>query len=315
MVSTFSMRRTLIPAAISFGLLAFLVGTMDLSEIRGLVSSTSPAPLAVAFALLLASNLVQAIRWQLVLRAWGRRQPLWALISIVMAGNFVTLLLPSAAGGDMARWSLLGRRSRDRATSAQSVMTDRLLGLATLGGLLLLGLPGAWPTLPGGAWRWSLLFVVPITLLGIAAALDPRWLPTTMRDKIGVTLAEKPRWVGIGAFMALVNHAAVVGAFVMVGRAVGDQTAVSIYATFLPIVWLASMAPVSFGGMGVREASFVGLFSAAGMASGTAVVIAGLWLVLSLVNGALGGLFLALESLRDQHPAPGEYCVVAERGR
>ena len=260
--------------------LAIRIGTADLVWLSG------------AALLFLSSYVIQAFRWTMTLRAWGRHQRVSSLLRIVLIGNFATLLLPTAAGGDVARWTLLARRQGDRSVPAQTVAADRLLGLGALGALMLVALPSAWPFLPGGNWRWAALSIVPVTLCALVGVLDPRWVPTAIRRRLSISRARHTTWMWSAAATAVLNQLVAVAAVVAIARSVGDPTSLRLFIALVPAVWLASMIPVSLGGVGVRETAFVVLFSAAGLDTTVATTIAALWLTLALAFGALGGLLL-----------------------
>jgi hypothetical protein len=294
-------------------MLGWLSSRGDVHASLANMANAEPLTVMLAFLLALGSNVVQAVRWWLVLRSWDQRQSAWLLLRIVLSGCFTTLLLPTAAGGDVTRWSLLAMHTGKRTMAAQSIATDRLLGLATLGGLVMFALPAAWPYLPGGDWRWLLLCVMPLTFVAILAALDPRWLPAKIRSRIGAEPVRQPCWLLLATFAAAGNHAVAVAAVVVIGRSLGDTTSVGVYATFVPLIWLLSMLPISIGGLGVRESSFVALFCATGMDASLATAIAGLWLVVLVGQGAIGGLSLVKEVALGNRSGRGERPALSPR--
>jgi len=285
--------RAALCAVISSGLLALLLSRVDRGALAGQLAATDPAGMLLALAVLLAANVTQAARWQAVLRAWEVRVRLPALTRMVLGSQAFLWLLPATLGGDVARWALLSRQQASGAVAAQSVASDRLLGMAGLGLQVLVCLPWIWTSLPSGWLRAGLLLVAPACLLALGAVLAPRWVPARWRGRLGLQPARRPRWLATAAAMGALHQLVTVAAVVLLGRAAGDATSPVLYAALLPVVWLLSAVPVTVGGTGVREAGFVALFGAAGVPTVTAAAIASLWLLLLAGQALVGGLVLS----------------------
>jgi glycosyltransferase 2 family protein len=273
-------------------LLAVLFWRADSSAIIANLGRVQPMLLLTAVLLMALRNLALALRWGAMLRTWETVVRVGPLARLVLIGHFFNLLLPTSSGGDLARWDLLARRGGGRTLAAQSVVADRMIGLVGLGLLLLAVLPWSWALVPGGWVRVVLLLGAPVTVAGLIAVLEPRWVPARWRDRLQLEPARRSRWIPAATALSLLNHLLAVGMILTLGRAVGDDTSVRVYATLLPIIWLASMLPITIGGLGVREAGFVALFTAAGMGEMTATTIAGLWLAMTLAQAATGGVLM-----------------------
>ena len=68
------------------------------------------------------------------------------------------------------------------------------------------------------------------------------------------------------------------------------------YIVFIPLIMVLIMLPVSISGVGVREASFVGLFSLAGMPESGAFAISFAVSVLTILATAVGGLIYMFDA-------------------
>ena len=123
----------LLKIAFTAVVLTVLFVRVDLGQVRHQLATASPPLALAAFALLMLRNVVLAWRWGRVLRAWERPLPVVTLLRLVLVGAFFTLTMPTAAGGDVARWALVPRHRVGRLIAAQSVLCDRLIGLAGLG--------------------------------------------------------------------------------------------------------------------------------------------------------------------------------------
>lgn len=296
-------------------LLAVLLWRADLPLLLRQFADVKLSHVATAAGLLGLRNLLQAARWSATLRAWHARIPLARLMRTVLMGHFFTLLLPTSTGGDVARWGLVARQLPSRTLAGQSVAADRLLGLAGLGALLIFLLPWSWSLVPSTWLRAGLLLVLPLTTLLLAAVLYPGWLPTRWQERFKLQEAYAAGWILCAMGLSLVTHVVAILAIFALGRAVGDQLGLKTYATLLPLVWMLSMLPIAIGGLGVREAGFVALFSSAGMPEATATAVAALWLALTLLQAATGSLLLVLKRRRRRRAVTSPSASIATAGQ
>jgi hypothetical protein len=82
----------------------------------------------------------------------------------------------------------------------------------------------------------------------------------------------------------------------LVGYAVGARISVIYYFLYIPIVGLITMIPVTIGGLGIRENSFVAFFTAAGLSGVQATSTSLLYLVINLIYALIGSIvFLFLK--------------------
>jgi len=287
---------------LSVVVLTFLVMRVDLSLVRSQLASASPLLMVGGLALFLARNVLQAWRWLYVIRAWQVQVPFGQLVRLIFVGASFTLILPTAAGGDLARWAMLPRERLDRTMAAQTVFTDRLVGFAALGLVAAVALPWAWNLVPDPWARGAVAAMLPLALISLTAALRPGWIPAAWRRRVPLVRATAPWSLAPAGLAALAAHLVSVTAVMVLGRALGDTTSAVVYGALLPLIWLLSMVPVSMGGLGVREGSFVALFSAAGMSPATAMAVAGLWLLMTLIQAMVGAVVLLV--WRRQSSAP-----------
>jgi len=126
-------RATAIKCAVTAGLLAWLLGRVDLRGIGAALADARPAWVGAAFALHFVGLLLSAVRWRLLLRAQGAEAPLRFLAQSLLIGTFFNNFLPSTVGGDLMR-------ARDTAGHAGSgtgalavVLVERASGILVLG--------------------------------------------------------------------------------------------------------------------------------------------------------------------------------------
>jgi uncharacterized membrane protein YbhN (UPF0104 family) len=245
-----------------------------------------------------------AWKWWLLVRGRAAAVSLWAAIRAYYLASFVGWFLPMTVGADAVRVGALAGEGRttglvasvvlERAVGAlaQAVLaavscgTMIALGLGAevgpaerwlLGGVVLaafLAFPASFPVarrtarlLAGGGWR-----------AGLRGLLDSYASYGSARGLVvaffGLTLVE-------GIFPVVIHYVA--------GRALGLDPGWTFYVATVPLVFLVARLPVSLGGLGVLELSFVYLAGLLGMgrtdAFSIAVLAEGL-VILSLLPGA-----------------------------
>jgi uncharacterized membrane protein YbhN (UPF0104 family) len=227
----------------------------------------------------------------------------WLLGSFLIA-SFFNNFLPSNIGGDVIRISDTARAARSRTLAATVVLMDRALGLMALIFVAAVGAsaagavhPAALPIWP--IWLWAGL------LAGAAASAPAVLAPVGFSRLLQPLTVFHPEWVGgridtlieiLTRFRArpgtLVRCFAtavfVQGTMVLyyfaVTYALHLNVALSDIAVIVPISFVVQMLPVSFGGFGVREATFSIYFSRIGQPIESAIAM-------SLIGQALIILF------------------------
>jgi uncharacterized membrane protein YbhN (UPF0104 family) len=276
-------------ALVSAGLLAVVVSRIDLSGAGRRLAQGSWGMFAAAVAALLASFLVGALRWRLYLAAAGVETSAQEAVRAYLIGAFSNNFLPSQVGGDVARAWVAGRPGR-RLRAATTVAVDRATALACLIGLGWIGYAGDPGAVPGelvaalAAATGAVAVAAGAGLLLLRSArlalLAPRRLRTPGREARAALAACLERAVlartlaiGLG-FQGLVLLAAW-----LIARSIELDVPLPALAASLAPVLIVSVLPVSIGGFGVREGSYVVLLGYAGVGATDATLF-------SLLSGA-----------------------------
>ena len=100
-------------------------------------------PMAAAVLLVLVDRALMAYRWVVLLCTVDRalRPPLGALLRIFFVSTFVGTFLPASVGGDAVRAFSLSKLNVRGGDAVASVFMDRILGVASLLLMALVGLP------------------------------------------------------------------------------------------------------------------------------------------------------------------------------
>lgn len=295
--------------------LAWIATHVDLGDARDKLVGIPAATFALAVALVAANVVAGAVRWRVLLRAYGatRIPGLPTLVRLYFVAFFYNNYLPGAVAGDVGRGVVTRDAFADEgATGALAVvLVERALGLFGLFALLAVGLI-ATPDVHdrGTLWGWTALGTAFSAALVAAIPLARR---------IGPRLPARPRLVArlasiAGKLPALRDGRAFAGAIAL---SVATQALIAaagwvLLAALAPIGPAASLLvvplaaattflPITVGGAGAREGVYIGLCGQLfGMPRADALAASlGLWLA-HLAVGAAGGV---AQLARSRNPA------------
>jgi uncharacterized membrane protein YbhN (UPF0104 family) len=291
-------------ALVSAGLLAAVATQIDFGLIRSRLSGGSWGWFALAVVALFASFVVGGVRWHIFLEAAGIDSTPVKAVRAYLIGTFTTNFLPTQIGGDVTRiFIAAGPGLRTRA--AVTVILDRATALACMiavGWFLIALDPGAVPgqlyaALASATAAFAVVAVLGLLLFRTGALrrlLPSRVSPFAGEAKVALTacLRRSPLTrtllIGLG-FQGLVYLAAW-----LVARSISLGVPFAVIAAVMAPVLILSTAPVSIGGFGVREGSYVLLLSYAGVGATNATLFS----LLSAAAFALASVPGALALLR-----------------
>lgn len=288
--------------AVSAGLVFWVLRVVDFAEIGRALAATDPALLCSAFVLYLAGQAIQSQRWRMLARAAGFDDPPGRFLVWYSAGTFFNVFGLGTVGGDLVRGLYLAGRSGRRVLALNTVVADRVSGLIVLLAIALVSLLVFREYDLPAVIYWTIVAVSAALLAGwqLAPRLAPLVLAPTnpMRRLVEQDLA--PYWndgalVLRVAAVALVFHLAQIGVLMLLAAALGLELPWSYFFVFGPVVNVLSSLPISIGGIGVREMSYVFFLTHVGLDHEPAVAFALLWFGLVLASGLVGGgVYLAL---------------------
>lgn len=312
--------------AVSLGLILFLLTRMNIKEIGQQLADARPGWLVLTFALFAFSIVLRAVRWKVLLDALAIHVPLWLLSYWYYVGAFFNTILPTGFGGDVVKTLALARYSRQTSSAAGTVILDRFLGIVVLLAMGVGALPFSRANIhPLVSWFLLALFGAALTgfwLLRQRAwvraghRLLVSWLPVQWSERLERLESLRLFYTALQDYdmRTLARALAVSVIFNCVwilinmtgGWALGIQATVIDYLVFVPLVSLALLLP-SFGGVGVRELSYVGLFSQIGTPRESAFALSIIIYAATLLTGLFGGILYLLQHLFGFAPATAEH--------
>ncbi len=291
----------LLKVGASLLLIILLLRAVDWRKIGAILTHIHFGWFLLALLLFQVGVAVRAFRWQILLRAGGAPAPLALLVRWYFIGSLFNAILPTGFGGDAVKTLALGRSVTRPGLILGSVLLDRFSGmvvLLTAGAAVLALAPGAISPAVGGL-LWGLfggclLIVLAMTRRDWMLAVQRR-LPWLTHIKAGQWLLDAIPTYGVRPLLASFAVSAVFAVLLITinlcfGQAVGVQVSWTYYLVFVPLISISLMLP-SFGGLGVRELSYVALFGQAGVPAAAAAVMGLLFYAVSLAAALIGGIF------------------------
>ena len=264
--------------------------------------------LVLAVLLIFPQIALRAFRWQDLLTRQGVHCPWPRALTFYFAAVFAGLMTPGRLG-ELAKGVFLKQhRIASISRSLPSVMTDRFLDLVVLLALALLAFPhfdliphagkvsalalGLMVTLIALGLNW---LVASQQLLAIASKIKTR-LKSNWSGTLDDFVAGSRALISTGLLASLVWTLAGYAVFFMQTNAIGH--AIALPADFMTIARVVSISilvgfiPITFAGLGTRDAMLIFLFGLAGVDQASALSFAILYIFVNVIClGVISFLF------------------------
>jgi glycosyltransferase involved in cell wall biosynthesis/uncharacterized membrane protein YbhN (UPF0104 family) len=291
--------RVAIRLAVSVGLLVYLFGSMEWSQIRALAGALDKAGCLAALAVYVASQCVSAWRWSRLARGVGLPASYRQCLRWYFEGSFFSLCLPTSIGGDVWKAWRMACTVPERLLAGCTVLADRLAGLTAL---LVIGLSALAKrsfdlTLGETVIVGVGLYAVALAAIAIGlAALEwfgrRLWRWPRAGDVIFqlMPFGHHPAVTWKAVTWGLVVQALNVVAVLLLGRALGLDLPTGAYAFAVPLVSLATVLPISLNGIGVREGGLAWVLASYAVPQAQAATLGLLWSLVNMTSGLVGGI-------------------------
>lgn len=268
--------------------------------------------MTLAIVLVFVDRSLMAYRWLVLLCTVkeSERPPLAALMRIFFVSTFVGTFLPMSVGGDAVRAYSLARLSVGGGDAVASVFMDRMLGVASLLLMALVGLVLARDLagnltivaslgVAAAACLVTLLLIFSQQATTMASSLVAQ-LPVTLQRLGQPVLVSIRRYAAhhgqltnVLACSVFVQALRIIQAYYL-GRGLGIETSLNTYFAFIPLILLVMLLPVTFNGIGTSQAAFVWFFARTGVSAAAAFALSVLFVALGIVGNLPGGVLYAL---------------------
>ena len=286
---------------LSLGLFTLLFRSIDLDDFREQLAAARLDLVVVAFLGYLLSQVLSAYKWQVLARPLGFHHPLRVFGIYYFVGMYLNLFVPSTVAGDVGRGLLLATQSGRVSTALQSVLADRITGVVMLLWVSALGFLVFGPTVFPATVAYGVVGAAVLVVAGwwIAPQVVPvLFLPGHAVHRAWGNLIQpyhdQAMLLGYACLVSFGLHCLQLGLQVILAYALRLPIPLWYLILFIPLVHILSALPVSFGGIGVRESSYVVFLALIGIGRHQALAFGFLWSALVLGAGMVGGVVLLL---------------------
>jgi len=300
------MIKSILKIIVSIGLLGFLALKLDWREVleRAALLSWWSLPLATAIQILVWG--IANTRWWLLIRVHGLGHTYFNLVRPTYIGAFFNNLLPSSTGGDLFRMYHIYRQGHGAAVAVSPIVTERAVGLLCMVALATVSIYHfSQETELFNALRTLLFWLLACGIIGVGVVAFPatyyrfhRFLERWERFRpvaglLGITEAthtylKRPYILIALVIISLTLQGLQIVIFLILGAGVDAGLSAEQYLFIVPVILVAASIPVTVGGLGVREAAAVTLFTAAGMSQENAAAVSLLFIPVLLLSGVPG---------------------------
>lgn len=288
-------------------LLVLFLWRSDFSRLAAGFSQIRVLPLLVSLALFLPFIAVKSWRWNMLMHELGMRPPaLRFTMALYMIGLYLGGTTPGQSGDFIKAW-YLRERGQPLASALFSIVLDRLFDFVIMALLALLALVVFLDVLPQSAQLATIGFAVLVFLMTPALmARGPReWLFDRLIPLAPAGIrARLTRWRDQFAQLSLRPGPAAKLLLASVGSA--TSTMLRVYVLFLAVqlsnvpllaiisstalVAILQALPISFSGIGVRDALLIAVLARYGYPTELALILSALYLVINIEHILLGFL-------------------------
>lgn len=316
--------------AVSAVLIAAILLIVPWSRLWASMRSLEPGTWLAVWGGFVAGHGLGVLKWRynVNLGIRSRRAKLSGLdaVQCYAAGMFANLCLPSIVGGDALK-ALLAAKVTGRAEAAViGGLTERLIDTFALLVLIVVGALWSRETMPG----WARDVVQVAALVGAAGALLV--LPLAMRTKLERwprrlrrtagramvamrRLLERPHRALFVLGMSLLIQGWFVVLNAELGRGIGIDAPIAVWFFAVPMAKAITLAPISFGGFGLREVTLAGFLEGLrGVPKELGVAASALWQTVLVATGLAGGaMWFVLGFRAAARTGAGHGSLLAER--
>ena len=294
---------------VSVVLLVLVIALADWKAVWSVLRTVDLKWVAAALGLAICDRLIISYRWQVLLAGRSLALGFAPLLRIQLAANFAGSFLPSSIGVDALRVTALCRSGQPMAAVVAATLVDRLsLVLASLlfGSAMVLVL--AQTRIPpdvatfvfvmtaAGVLACALCLYPPVRRFVRASVLTriPERFRATVAAVAEASLAYRHQWRAL--CKVIVTTLLLFFVRILFAKAIALSCGVDVpildLLLVIPILWILVMLPITIGGFGVQEASYVLLMALVGIGPAVAVSMSLIEHVVARVASLPGILFV-----------------------
>jgi len=295
--------------------IAFLIlkNLKNFTQIYNSLINVQTAFLSLAVLIYFISLLAESIQWNIMLRAQKIKVSQLFLLQSMMIGFFYNNLLPSNIGGDFYRVLDI---SKNKKTSLEknisAVFLERFFGLISITLYFLVSSFATLKILGESVIVISIFLAIAFLLFSII--IKPRFFKIdkffarfkklskfekkfNSFNEILTSYRDKWTYLAGGMIFNLIAQTLVMVSYYFIILSLDLKISFMSFFLIVPVIFVLTGIPISIGGLGVRENTFVFLLKKFGVANDLAVAASFLVLFTTIFNALLGGIIYLIKSV------------------
>ncbi|BCD62007.1 glycosyltransferase 2 family protein [Nitratiruptor sp. YY08-26] len=272
--------KTFIKIALSLALLLFVFSQIDTKKLLQIIQRSDSLWLVAAFVLFNLSKIISSVRLNYYFKDISVNLSQLEALRLYYVGMFYNLFLPGGIGGDGYKIYLLQTHHKcGYKNLVAATLLDRLSGLVALlflAALLWLGSSFA---------KFSEL----LNLLAIATALLAYPVFLILHKKL---FAKFMTYIVATTLLGLLVQLLQVASAYTILKALHVESEMVDYLTLFLISSIVAVLPLTIGGVGAREFTFLYGLKIIGKEPSTGIAMSFLFFLITLISSAIGILFI-----------------------
>ena len=276
----------------SSALLYFFLSKVDMHSVFNIIKQARIDLFVLSLFVYLSIIFVAAKRWSLFL---PEGMKYLKLLSLYFIGAFFNTLIPGLVSGDAVKAFYLYKHTGKGTggTSIASVFMDRYMGLVAMVGIGFIAFLIGFSHIKGTQMVWLIPAFAGAFSLGSLVLWKINWGRIKALSTFYAPLMEYKKEKTViykGLLLGFAIQSIFIAVVYMLSLSIGLDVKIFYYLMFVPIISVATSIPISFAGLGVREAGFVILFGIVGVAKEAAITLSLLVFIVMTFVSLLGGI-------------------------
>lgn len=308
--------KLLLRIGISLCFILFFFHNTDSFDIGKALMQTNHSVLLIGIFIYLAGQLISAYKWRILAKLGGFNISLAKYAEYYYIGMFFNLFLPTTVGGDVVKSYYLSKTDSNsrKAPAIYSVLADRYTGVLVIQWIGTIAMFSPFGTNVPQPIRLIML-AVSIFISFITLIFTPVLRKISKKSRKLTTLYQdiemywnNPSKIFMVFYWSILFHLLIITIHITISSAMGLSVPIWYYFIVYPMSAIAGFIPLSFNGIGPREATYIYFLSLAGVSSSSALVFGIYWFVIVFLASLVGGIFY----IREKHIPTTQELDIAE---
>lgn len=275
--------------AISISLMGWLIRTIDFGEVTSHWREVNWVIIVLFIPAFYLFNVsIRSVRLQLIIRLRSLDISYWWLWLVQLKSSFVVSFVPGGMAGDIYRTYVIGKEWQDTLNSIMSVLTEKIIGLASMMALSVISLlygiywlqSETFDTIAPAIFLFSTIFFAGclVVMLMIRLRLLDRWqFSISWWRRLQEEASQLSTLFSSGTnllklvILSTVLQVSIVLWYFTIARAMQLQVSLVTFLIIVPLVELLVTLPISVGGLGVRDSALAVLLIPFGLSGAEAL--------------------------------------------